>query len=91
MGGLVAKKVNIKVLSLLPRSDDPSSKAYLLARRDPTYQTIARRIQALYFLATPHRGADSANLAKLVRQYSGFGPKAFLNDLLPGSGSLDVR
>lgn len=90
MGGLVAKKVNIMILILFLRSNYTNLKAYLLARRDPAYQATARRIQALYFLATPHRGADSANLAKLVRQYSGFGPKAFLNDLLPGSGTLDV-
>ncbi|KAF6832531.1 hypothetical protein CMUS01_06897 [Colletotrichum musicola] len=63
--------------------------AYLLATRDPTYEAIGKRIHTMYFLGTPHRGADSASLAKLVRQSAGYGPKAFLDDLLPGSGTLD--
>lgn len=44
----------------------------------------------MYFLGTPHRGADSVNLAKLMRQLAGYGPKAFLDDLVQGSGTLDV-
>ncbi|TLD30942.1 hypothetical protein PspLS_01946 [Pyricularia sp. CBS 133598] len=43
----------------------------------------------MYFLGTPHRGADSAQLAKLVQQSAGYGTKAFLDDLLPGRGTLD--
>ncbi|KAJ5768911.1 hypothetical protein N7520_003470 [Penicillium odoratum] len=43
----------------------------------------------MYFLATPHRGADSAQLAKLVRRFAGYGPKAYLDDLIPGHGTLD--
>ncbi|KAK1634044.1 hypothetical protein BDP81DRAFT_451981 [Colletotrichum phormii] len=65
-----------------------AKKAYLIATRDPTYEAIGKRIHTMFFLGTPHRGADSANFAKLVRQSAGYGPKAFLDDLIPGSGSL---
>jgi hypothetical protein len=44
----------------------------------------------MYFLATPHRGADSAQFARLVRHPAVYGSKAFVDDLLPGSGTLDV-
>lgn len=44
----------------------------------------------MLFLGTPHRGADSASVARLVRQSAGYGSKAFLDDLIPGSGTLDV-
>ncbi|KZL79517.1 hypothetical protein CI238_05843 [Colletotrichum incanum] len=66
-----------------------AKKAYLLSTRDPTYQAIGKRIHTMYFLGTPHRGADSANLAKLLRQSAGYGPKTFLDDLIPGSGTLE--
>lgn len=29
-------------------------------------------------------------MAKLLRQSAGYGPKAFLDDLIPGCGTLDV-
>ncbi|KAB5533557.1 hypothetical protein GE09DRAFT_363721 [Coniochaeta sp. 2T2.1] len=64
-------------------------QAYLLATRDPIYKGIARRIRALYFLGTPHRGADAARFARLVRHPAVHGSKAFVEDLLPGSGALD--
>ncbi|KAF6808024.1 hypothetical protein CSOJ01_07792 [Colletotrichum sojae] len=79
-------------LNLLHEPSEPAVDfvfAYLLATRDPIYEAIGKRIHAMYFLGTPHRGADSASLAKLVRQSAGYGPKAFLDDLVPGSGTLD--
>ncbi|KAF4772853.1 hypothetical protein HER10_EVM0001257 [Colletotrichum scovillei] len=65
-----------------------AKKTYLIATRDPTYEAIGQRIHTMFFLGTPHRGADSANFARLVRQSAGYGPKAFLDDLIPGSGTL---
>jgi len=44
----------------------------------------------MYFLGTPHRGADSAHIAKLLRRSVGYGTKAFLDDLVPGSDTLYV-
>lgn len=61
-----------------------------MATRDPNYEAIGRRIHTILFLGTPHRGADSASVAKLVRQSAGYGSKPFLDDLIPGSGTLDV-
>ncbi|KAK3955712.1 hypothetical protein QBC32DRAFT_377094 [Pseudoneurospora amorphoporcata] len=66
-----------------------AKKAYLLATRDPTYASIARRIHTIYFLATPHRGADSAQTLKRVLSIARYGAKGFVDDLLPGSGTLD--
>ncbi|KAI3535829.1 hypothetical protein CSPX01_11167 [Colletotrichum filicis] len=66
-----------------------AKKAYLIATRDPNYETIGKRIHTMLFLGTPHRGADSASVARLVRQSAGYGSKAFLDDLIPGSGTLD--
>ncbi|KAL1869464.1 hypothetical protein VTK73DRAFT_3079 [Phialemonium thermophilum] len=67
-----------------------AKKAYLLARRDPIYKALADRMHTMYFLGTPHRGAGSAQLAKLLVDLSSNSTKAFLDDLLPGSGTLDA-
>ncbi|KAL2024346.1 hypothetical protein VTK56DRAFT_8828 [Thermocarpiscus australiensis] len=64
-------------------------KAYLLATHDPTYMAIARRIHTMFFLGTPHRGSDSAQIARIVRYSAGYGVKAFVDDLVPGSAALD--
>ncbi|ESA44246.1 hypothetical protein GE21DRAFT_1831 [Neurospora crassa] len=53
------------------------------------YASIAQRIHTIYFLATPHRGADSAQTVKLLLSSAGYGAKGFVDDLLPGSGTLD--
>ncbi|KAM0284847.1 hypothetical protein ACHAQH_001768 [Verticillium albo-atrum] len=39
-------------------------KAYLLARQDAAHESLAGRFTTIYFLATPHRGADSAKTLK---------------------------
>jgi WD40 repeat protein/pimeloyl-ACP methyl ester carboxylesterase len=49
-------------------------KAYLLAQQEA--RGIAERIKCMFFLATPHRGSDSASL---------------LNNLLSASGVLSAR
>ncbi|KAH6855795.1 hypothetical protein B0I37DRAFT_300323 [Chaetomium sp. MPI-CAGE-AT-0009] len=59
-------------------------KAYILARQDVLYQSIAKRFHTIYFLATPHRGSDSAQL--LNRILSAGGPShAYVADLERGS------
>ncbi|KAK4236050.1 hypothetical protein C8A03DRAFT_36078 [Achaetomium macrosporum] len=66
-------------------------KAYLLARRDPIYADIANRIHSLYFLGTPHRGADSsAFVTTLISMSIGSGSKTFVKELIPGSGTLQA-
>ncbi|KAI3341086.1 hypothetical protein F4824DRAFT_363930 [Ustulina deusta] len=46
-------------------------KAYILAQQDPTDHFLANRIHGMFFLATPHRGSDSAKLLnKILRARS---------------------
>ncbi|KAL8813851.1 MAG: hypothetical protein Q9223_006887 [Gallowayella weberi] len=55
-------------------------RAYILAQQKDHYATTAGRIQAIYFLATPHRGADLAQLlTKILNVTSGERP--FVTDL----------
>lgn len=51
-------------------------KAYILARQDLMNQQFAERMRCMFFLATPHRGSDSASL---------------LNNILKTSGALSSR
>lgn len=89
MGGLVIKKVNILLVGQYVDLAD-LTQVYLLARQDPAYNNIANRIHSLFFLGTPHRGADSAQLLANVVS-AAVGQKAYVNDLIPSSGFLQVR
>lgn len=60
-------------------------QAYILARQDPTFNDLASRFYAAYFLATPHRGADLARtLTNILRVTCG--QKPYVNELEPSSG-----
>ena len=64
-------------------------KAFLLAKRDPDLHDLAARIQSIFFLATPHRGADSAQLLENIMKISGtLNTKAYVGDLKPNSGAI---
>ena len=66
-------------------------KVLLLARQDPLYHHIAARIHSLFFLATPHRGADSAQLlSNMLKIAVPFGPKAYVDSLIPNSDAIQV-
>jgi hypothetical protein len=65
-------------------------QAYLLATANPIYKAVAQRIHAMYFLGTPHRGADSAQVARVARSLSGQGVKSYVDELVPGSLALNV-
>jgi hypothetical protein len=93
MGGLVAKKVcSVPVIAGAVRHHTNRKQAYLLARRDPIYREFAERIHSMYFLATPHRGADSAQtLTRLLASSIFYGSKTFVNELSPRSSMLQVR
>lgn len=55
-------------------------KAFILARQIREFESIAQRVQAVFFLATPHKGADLAHLlSKMLQVTSGFRP--FVTDL----------
>ncbi|KAM5349228.1 hypothetical protein ACJ41O_005735 [Fusarium nematophilum] len=63
-------------------------KAYILARQDAAYKTLAERFTAFYFLATPHRGADSAKMLKNLLKVAY--DRAYVADLERNSGAVQV-
>ncbi|GAW25471.1 putative vegetative incompatibility protein HET-E-1 [Rosellinia necatrix] len=63
-------------------------KAYVLACQTPEYSSLATRICAVFFLATPHQGAGVAQL--LSRFLSLSGPRPFVRDLFPESSMLQT-
>ncbi|KAH9893768.1 WD40-repeat-containing domain protein [Xylariomycetidae sp. FL2044] len=66
-------------------------KAYLLSTRDKMYQSIGARIHSIFFLATPHRGADSAKfVTRFLSASILHGSKSYVKELLPGSGTLQT-
>jgi len=66
-------------------------KAYILARQDLNNQNFARRIQTIFFLATPHRGSDSAQLLNNLLRASGtFSGRQYITDLEKNSVTTQV-
>lgn len=63
-------------------------KTLLLARHDPNCQKIVGRFHSMFFLATPHRGADSAQLLRKLLTVTS--KKAYVDDLAPGSMSTQL-
>lgn len=63
-------------------------KAYILAVQDSAYKALASRFVAIYFLATPHRGADSAKLLKNILRVAY--DRAYVADLGRNSGAIQV-
>ena len=55
-------------------------RAYILAKQKKEFQPIAERTRAILFLATPHRGADLAQLLSKILSLSP-GPRPFVEDL----------
>ncbi|KFA81126.1 hypothetical protein S40288_00983 [Stachybotrys chartarum IBT 40288] len=63
-------------------------KAYILAKQDAVHKALAERFVAFYFLATPHRGADSAKMLKNLLKIAY--DRAYVGDLEPNSGAVQV-
>ena len=63
-------------------------KTLLLARQDPNCQKIVGRFHSMFFLGTPHRGADSAQLLRKLLSVTS--NKAYVEDLAPGSMSTQL-
>ena len=55
-------------------------RAYIMARQKDGYEQLSRRVKAIVFLATPHRGADLAQLLTKVLNVSP-GARPFVKDL----------
>lgn len=62
-------------------------KVLILAKQNPDYHKIATRIHSMFFLATPHRGSQSAQLLGNVLQLSG-GTKSYVENLIPNSEAI---
>ncbi|KLU89997.1 hypothetical protein MAPG_08964 [Magnaporthiopsis poae ATCC 64411] len=64
-------------------------KAYLFAQRDSQASDLASRIQCMFFLATPHRGSDSAKLLNnILRASAVLNSKGYITDLIPNSSQI---
>jgi WD40 repeat protein len=62
-------------------------KAYIICRQNREFETLARNIFAMFFLATPHQGAGIADtLSRLLSLAPGSRP--FVQDLSPASPVL---
>lgn len=55
-------------------------RAYILAKQKPDFASLADRVEAIFFLATPHRGSDLAQLLSKVLNLSP-GARPFVTDL----------
>lgn len=62
-------------------------KLYLLSGQDDSMSSFARRLHSIYFLATPHRGSDSAKLLKNILQMASSN-RAYIDDLDRNSGAI---
>ncbi|KAM0323296.1 hypothetical protein ACHAQA_008888 [Verticillium albo-atrum] len=64
-----------------------AKKAYILARQDPACKHLVDRIHSIFFLGTPHRGADLALVLENILTVA-WGRKPFVKDLQPNSNTL---
>ncbi|KAL2382043.1 hypothetical protein RJZ90_003555 [Blastomyces dermatitidis] len=61
--------------------------AYMLARLNPQYDDIAKRICTFYFIATPHLGSDSAELLTKIFHVA-YGSRSYVSDLERRSSTI---
>ncbi|KAH6681563.1 NACHT and WD domain protein [Halenospora varia] len=64
-------------------------KAYMLARQNKASEDLAKRIHTMCFLATPHKGSDSAKLLSNVLQVAN-SSRAYVSELKKGSYALQA-
>ena len=62
-------------------------KAYMLARQGAAQHALTERFHTMYFLATPHRGSDSAKLLNNILHFA-YSSRAYVADLERGSGAV---
>lgn len=66
-------------------------KAYILAHQDVSNQDFVQRMRCVFFLATPHRGSDSAQLLNNILRASGaFSARQYVTDLEKNSLSTQT-
>ncbi|KAF7558714.1 hypothetical protein G7046_g5442 [Stylonectria norvegica] len=65
--------------------------AFILAQQDSRAHNLAKRIQTIFFLASPHRGSDSAKLLSNILKASLYSSsRQYVSDLVKGSPSLQI-
>lgn len=62
-------------------------KAHILARQNSIHAAISERLHTIIFLATPHRGSDSAKLLKNIL-HAASSSRAYVAELEPSSGAI---
>lgn len=68
-----------------------AKKMLILAKQDPPCHSIADRIHTMFFLATPHRGANLATtLSNVLKLAVGHGSKAYVDNLYPNSEAIQT-
>jgi hypothetical protein len=66
-------------------------KAYIASREQKADPEFAERIQAVFFLATPHRGSAYASTLSNILKISGFlSSPEYLSELTTGSASIQL-
>ncbi|KAK8042977.1 hypothetical protein PG994_013460 [Apiospora phragmitis] len=66
-------------------------KAFILGHQITEFNHLVERTRAIFFLATPHQGADIAVvLSRILAIMPGAGATPFVNDLFPGSPVLQA-
>lgn len=61
----------------------------MLARQDVSYKALAERFNTIYFLATPHRGSDSAQVLHNIL-HAAYNSSAYVAELKRNSGAIQV-
>jgi pimeloyl-ACP methyl ester carboxylesterase len=66
-----------------------AKEAYVLARETSQYSRVGSSLRSIFFLATPHRGADLANtLSRILKVCPGTRPS--VTDLIPASAAIQA-
>jgi len=66
-------------------------QAYLLGRDNPDYCDLIKRVQAVLFLSTPHRGTNLALILNRILSvsFAGHSQKQYISDLNKNSSTLE--
>ncbi|KAH8678438.1 hypothetical protein BX600DRAFT_493699 [Xylariales sp. PMI_506] len=66
-------------------------RAYLLARKSPESASLAERMRCMFFLATPHRGSESAKLLNnILRASTLLSSRQYITDIFKNSPALQL-
>ena len=66
-----------------------AKRAYILSKQFPEYESVRARVRAIFFLATPHRGSNMAELlSKIIQVTITVSARPFVNELQPNSATI---